>query len=109
MCGATRQLRRTDVPHPDPLPTLHPHPLLWRGLSRNEAGEAHSKWLGPRHPDLGEGIRSIASRRSFDSSSFRSGRQKGRGRGWLSGVFGGGELAGGAGLREDGAAGAGAD
>jgi hypothetical protein len=56
MCGASDNRAAQDVPHPDPLPKLHPHPLLRRGLSRNSAVEAHNKWLRPRHPVWGEGI-----------------------------------------------------
>src|SRR6266481_3975102 len=29
----------------------HPHPRLRRGLSRDDAGEAHNRWLGTRHPN----------------------------------------------------------
>jgi hypothetical protein len=39
----------------DPLLNFTLTRALGRGLSRNKAGEAHSKWLRPRHPDLGEG------------------------------------------------------
>ena len=28
-----------------------PHPRLWRGLSRNRAGEADNRWRGTRHPN----------------------------------------------------------
>jgi hypothetical protein len=30
----------------------NPHPRLWRGLSRNIAGEADKRWRGTRHPNL---------------------------------------------------------
>src|SRR5208282_3842392 len=30
---------------------MRPHPRRWRGLSRNQAGEAGNQWRGTRHPN----------------------------------------------------------
>jgi hypothetical protein len=42
---------RNVVQNPESRAEFHPHPLLRRGLSRNQAGEANSHWRGTRHPN----------------------------------------------------------
>jgi hypothetical protein len=67
----------------------HPHLLLWRGLSRNEAGERGKKSRGTLHPNSDEVNRGrCRAVRSWENQfcAVVTARESWHKRGWLAGV-----------------------